>query len=241
MSLPTKLMDLLMRDDYASEVAAGDGRLSPQLIGHALRSGRCPRDRVFDRFLPPDIRAVSRQYWTPLAAAVRAAAWLDELNVRTVFDVGSGAGKFCVAAALAGRAHFVGIEQRARLVAVAADLARTFGVSERVSFAHGTFPDALVADADAYYFFNSFGENLFDPEHRLDEDVELSPSRYQADTIAAERVLRQTRVGTYLLTYNGFGGFVPDSYSEVRVDRELPCVLRMWRKTATTSSLTGLL
>ena len=191
----------------------------------------CPPNRVFDRFLPADLEAVSYQYWTPLVTAIRAAEWLDELNIRRVFDVGSGAGKFCVAAALAGRAHFVGIEQRARLVTAARELARTFDVADRVEFVHGNFDERFAPDADAYYFYNSFGENLFDADNCLDADVELSEDRYLADIAAAERLLRDAPIGTYLLTYNGFGGEVPESYSEVRVDRELPCVLCLWKKT----------
>lgn len=217
---------------YESRDAARAVRLSsPRLVADAVRSGRCTSDRAFDRFLSPEFQAVSEQYWTPLAVATRAARWLGELGVRRVFDVGSGAGKFCVAAALACDAHFVGVEQRMRLVAEARELARAFGVSDRVRFVSGRF-DRLSPSADAYYFYNSFGENLFDAENRLDEDVELNAGRYRDDVMAAERMLREAPTGTYLLTYNGFGGMVPDSYSEVRVDRELPCVLRMWRKSA---------
>jgi len=162
---------------------------------------------------------------------LRAAEWLDELDIRKVMDIGSGVGKFCVVAALAGNAHYVGIEQRARLVAAARGLARTFGVADRVEFIHGNFDEKFVPDADAFYFYNSFGENLFDPDECLDADVELSDARYLADIAAAERMLRDARVGSYLLTYNGFGGEVPDGYSEVRVDRELPCMLCLWQKT----------
>jgi len=165
-----------------------------------------------------------------MAVAVRAAQWLAELGVRRVFDVGSGAGKFCVAAALASDAYFVGVEQRARLVDAARELAQVFGVSDRVKFVHALFDSSPSPDTDAYYFYNSFGENLFEVENRLDEDVELGAARYRDDVVAAECMLREAPVGTHLLTYNGFGGMVPDSYSEVRVDRELPCVLRMWRK-----------
>jgi SAM-dependent methyltransferase len=202
---------------------------SPRLLADAVRSGRRASDHAFDRFLLPEFQAASQQYWTPLAVAKRAAQWLAELGVRRVFDVGSGAGKFCVAAALACDAQFVGVEQRPRLVAAARELALVFGVSDRVKFVHGRF-DRLSPSTDAYYFYNSFGENLFDAENRLDEDVELSAGRYRDDVVAAERMLREAPTGTHLLTYNGFGGMVPDSYSEVRVDRELPCVLRMWRK-----------
>ncbi|HEY0466343.1 MAG TPA: methyltransferase domain-containing protein [Polyangiaceae bacterium] len=174
---------------------------------------------------------MSYLYWTPLVATLRAAAWLEEFNIRQVCDIGSGVGKFCVVAALAGRARFIGIEQRARLVAVARELARTFGVAERVTFVHGNFGEGSVPDADAYYFYNSFGENLFEADDCLDVEVELSETRYVADIAAAECMLRGARLGTYLLTYNGFGGEVPNSYSEVRIDRELPCVLSLWQKT----------
>jgi len=203
---------------------------SPQRVADAIRFGRCPSDRVFDRFLLPDLQAASEQYWTPMAVALRAARWLDEFGVRKVFDVGSGTGKFCVVAALASKASFVGVEQRTRLVAAASELARLFGVNDRVMFVHGLFDSSLSADADAYYFYNSFGENLFEAENRLDEDAELGAERYRHDVVTAERMLREAPSGTYLLTYNGFGGMVPASYCEVRVDRELPCVLRMWRK-----------
>jgi len=205
---------------------------SPANIARALRTGECPPNRAFDRYLPAEFRTISYLYWTPLVAALRAAEWLDELDIRRVFDIGSGVGKFCVVAALAGHARFIGIEQRVRLVAVARELARTFGVAERVEFIHGYFDERFVPEADAYYFYNSFGENLFDADDWLDADVELSDRRYLADIAAAERMLRDARIGTYLLTYNGFGGQVPNGYSQVRVDLELPCVLCLWQKTS---------
>jgi predicted RNA methylase len=195
-----------------------------------------PTDRDFDQFLPSELRCVSGQYWTPLVVAIRAAEWLDELNVRTVVDIGSGAGKFCVAAALSGRAQLViGVEQRARLIAAARDLAHVLDVGERVTFIHGTFGETSLPEADAYYLYNPFGENLFGPAEHLDDDVELGDARYQRDIAAVEKLLREARVGTYLLTYNGFGGEVPSSYRQVRVDLEMPNHLRMWRKTKENS------
>ena len=75
-------------------------RFAAQRVAEALRTGICPADRAFDRFLPDDLRVVSAQCWTPLMVAKHAAQWLDDLNVQTVVDIGSGVGKFCVAAAL---------------------------------------------------------------------------------------------------------------------------------------------
>lgn len=205
--------------------------LSPlRRVAEALRSGKCPPEREFDRFLPLELRPVSTTYWSRLCVALRAAQWIRELGIRSVVDVGSGPGKFCVVAALASEARFLGVEHRERFVRAARELADTFDVWERVHFVRGTFGDMPLPVADAYYFFNPFGENVFGPEDRLDHEVELGDSRYLRDVASAEVLLDDLPEDTYLITYNGFGGQVPDSFREVRVDRELPSVLRMWRK-----------
>lgn len=200
-------------------------------LGDALRSGRGVDDRAFDQFIPHDDRRVSADYWTPVRVATRAAQWLDYFGARSVADIGSGVGKFCVAAALGGSCQFIGIEHRARLVTAARELARTFEVEDRIDFVQSTLSDATWPRADAYYLYNPFGENLCQIEYQLDGHVELGVERYKREIAAAERFIEHAPRGTFLLTYNGFGGRVPDSYEEIAVDRDQPYELRMWRKT----------
>jgi predicted RNA methylase len=207
------------------------GEATVHRITAALRSRGPALDRDFDQFLPPDLRLASPTYWSRLAIARRASEWIDELGIQSVVDVGSGAGKFCVAAALAGDATYVGVEQRSRLVHAARRLADVFGVANRAAFIHGTFGRTPLPTAEAYYLFNPFGENVFGPEEHLDSDVELSEARYLRDITAAEEFLGGVSRGTYLLTYNGFGGQVPPTFREIRIDRELPNVLHMWQMT----------
>lgn len=195
-----------------------------------LQSGAPASDGAFDRFLPLSSRLVSSQFWTPIAVIQRAASWIDEHEIASVVDVGAGAGKFCVGCALASRATFVGVEHRARLVSVASRLAARFSVLDRVSFVEGDAARGLPV-AEAYYLFNPFGENLFPSPDHLDDDVELCRARYLSDIDAIERMLADSAVGTFLLTYNGFGGGVPATFQEIRVARDLPSVLRLWRKT----------
>jgi predicted RNA methylase len=208
--------------------------LDPSAVGiaMAMRTGMCPVDRAFDRFFPDELRLVSGQYWTPLLVAMRAAEWLEEARARTVVDIGSGAGKFCVAAALASNCHFTGIEQRPRLVAAARDLARVFDVEDRVTFHVGALGETPIPEADAYYLYNPFGENLFGPQDHLDEDVELTFDRYARDIAATRELLLRAPVGTHVIIYNGFGGQVPLGYHEVHADHELPNPLSMWTKTS---------
>jgi SAM-dependent methyltransferase len=199
-------------------------------VGRAIRSGKYPGDRVFDRFLPYDLRLVSGQHWTPLVVAQRVAKWLDLVGIRNVVDLGSGAGKFCVAAAIASRCSFTGIEQRPRFVQAARGLAHVFGVENRVEFLHGALSRDTIPTADAYYLYNPFEENLLGSDEQLGEEVELSPERYQREIAFIEGFFEEAPVGTYVIKYNGFGGRMPLSYEEVHVDREMPNVLRLWRK-----------
>jgi SAM-dependent methyltransferase len=195
-----------------------------------LADGRLPGDAAFDRHLSREARALSSQHWTPLAVAVRAAEWFDEFRIRTVLDIGAGAGKFCVAAALAGYCHFTGLEQRERLVACARSLALSFGVQQRVHFLHGRLGRVRLPNVDAYYFYNPFEENLLASSSRIDDEVELGADRYARDLRAVRELLSAARAGSYVLTYNGLGGKLPAGYQTVCIDRELPHVLRLWRK-----------
>ena len=123
-----------------------------------MRTGSCPNDQSFDRFLPEPLRLVSPEYWTPLAVVKRAADWLEDVGIRTVVDIGSGAGKFCVAGALFGRCRFIGLEQYSSLVRSAVALVDLFDLSDRVSFVAGDLRAVTAPVGDAYYFFNPFGE-----------------------------------------------------------------------------------
>jgi SAM-dependent methyltransferase len=235
----SKLVSLPIPPPLADEeITAVDSVLLPSTIIDALREGRCPSDLVFDRFLPRALRLVSVTHFTPLVVARRAAEWIDELGIRSVVDIGSGAGKFCVAAALAGGARYLGIEHRRSLVLAARELARTFDIHSRVTFVHATFGlgQTPIPQADAYYLFNPFGENMYGPPDHIDEDVELNDDRYLRDVLAAESLLEDLPVGTYVITYNGFGGEMPPSFRELRVDDDLPNSLRLWRKTVSAHS-----
>ncbi len=214
-------------------------------IAAALRTGHAVEDEDFDHLLPVRLRRASRMFWTPLPVVARVAAWLAEARVGSVVDLGAGAGKFCVAAALMTSCRYTGIEHRARLVAAAGRLARELGVADRVDFVlgrvepeappvAGAHPEGAGAPGSsrAYYLYNPFGENRFGPSGHLDEEVELGDARYRADVAAVEAILRAARPGTYVVTYNGFGGEVPEGYTPVRVDRTLPNMLEMWVKSA---------
>ena len=202
-------------------------RVAARQLAEAMQRD-CPADRAFDQFLPERLRVVSLFYWSPLPVAQRAAEWFTDAGVRTVVDIGSGAGKFCVAAALFGRSRFIGLERRPFLVQSARALARLFDVNDRVRFVDGALDAVPTPVAEAYYFFNPFGDYSFGVERLTNMGDE---ARRAHDVAAAEQLLRRAAVGTWILTFNGFGGRMPEGYDLARVDWELPAALRMWKKT----------
>ncbi len=195
----------------------------------ALRAGHLD-DEAFDRFLPLELRDVSPQYWTPVRVVRLAAAWLREIRVRTVVDIGSGAGKFCVAAALLTRCRLVGLEKRAPLVGAARELARTFEVDDRVTFVTGDFVTTSAPASEAYYLFNPFGEYSFHSMRFAEPGPAVAPEAFARDVAAATGFLSSVPAGTFVLTLNGFGGSVPAGYVQLDVARHLPGTLRLWKK-----------
>ena len=205
-------------------------RRAARQFAQTARTGDCPTDRAFDRFLPDRLRPMSSDFWSPLAVARRAAEWFEAAGVQRVLDVGSGAGKFCVAAALFGRCHYVGLEQRPFLVKSARRLARLFDVNDRVNFVLGSLGEAPTPIADAYYFFNPFGDYSVGLHPRAEHDANRATERYARDVSAAEQLLGNAVPGSYVLALNGFGGRLPPGYDLIRVDWGARGGLRLWQK-----------
>lgn len=198
----------------------------------ALRRGDPAADASFDRLLPAELRKVSSDYWTPMPVIRRVAGWLRAERVDTLVDIGSGAGKFCVATALLTSCRVVGLEQRPSLVAVARSLAALLEVDDRVRFVEGAFGDVPTPAASAYYLFNPFGEYAFSPARDLDDGIAFSEQAYTRDVDALTRFLARAPVGTMVVTLNGFGADPPPSYEQIRVDLTQRAALRLWKKRA---------
>jgi hypothetical protein len=192
-------------------------------------------DAAFDAMYAGPIQAKSASFWTPLAVASRAAALFALHGARRVLDVGSGPGKFCLAA---GCMHpdldFVGIEHRAELVSAACLAQSRLGL-ENVGFLYGDATRAPWDRFDGLYLFNPFSENLCDHDEQLDNTVELSTARYMSDVRRVAAALATAAVGNCVVTYHGFGGPIPSSYELIHAERAQTDWLRVWIKQRPTA------
>jgi SAM-dependent methyltransferase len=181
---------------------------------------------------PADVRAASRRFWTPLAVAWRVVSGLGQLGVTRVLDVGSGSGKFCVAAAaLAPDVEFVGIEHRPRLVETAREVSSRMQTSN-VRFLVGDATLARFDHFDALYLFNPFEENTFDHVEQIDGTVELTFGRYMNDVQRVCTALASARIGTIVVTYHGFGARLPRGYKLLSAEPIGSDRVCFWRKAS---------
>jgi hypothetical protein len=211
-------------------------QLDPEQICSRLRAGQFVSDADFDFWLPEEQQSISYRFWTQVGVSMRVARWFTERGVQRVLDVGSGAGKFCVVGALSSPMTFTGVEQRPHLVDAARELAARFGVSERASFVEGRLDAVDFRDFDGLYFYNPFGENRFPAADHLDDSVELSRKRFDRDVAEVEYLLSRMPTGVHFITYNGYGGRVPDSFELVHAKVAGQNLLRLWRKARKDSA-----
>ncbi len=180
--------------------------LKHDLVNHANVT-----DEDFDLVFSPEVRAFSEVHWTPIVIATRAAELFQELKIKSVLDIGSGCGKFCILTAILSDAKVTGVEQR-EFLTQAAKKARNAFQLENLNFIGGSAFDLSWKEFDCIYFFNPFCEQKT-PERRIRMDVPMNTTLFNSFTQMTFARLKEHKVGSYVMTYHGFGGTLPDEHA----------------------------
>lgn len=184
-------------------------------------------DDQFNQLYPLSVQALARRHWTPLEVARKAANFLAAENNVTILDIGSGVGKFCLAAAYyKPNAFYYGVEQRKNLI-VHAENARDILQVDNVSFVHGNFTQLGLKNFDHFYFYNSFYENLTGT-NKIDDSIAYSGELYNYYNRYLYRQLADKPDGTRIATFHSLEDEMPKSYHEV--GSEMDNLLKFWVK-----------
>jgi SAM-dependent methyltransferase len=184
-------------------------------------------DTEFHALYPLSIQALARYHWTPLSIAQKAATFLaGEGNVK-ILDIGSGVGKFCLAAAFhTPNALYYGVEQRKSLFDFA-EAARKNLQLENVRFIHGNFTQLDLKKYDHFYFYNAFYENL-DGTDKIDDSIDYSGELYNYYNRYLFRQLKQKPKGTRICTLCSLENEIPPDFHVVKT--EMNDHLKFWIK-----------
>lgn len=184
-------------------------------------------DTQFHKLYPASLHSFSKNHWTPLNVARKAANFLAVEKGSRILDIGSGIGKFCLAAAyFRPYALYTGIEQRADLVEYSEAARLKLGL-ENVSFLRGNFTGLDFRQYDHFYFYNSFYENIAIAE-RIDESIPYSVERYNQYRYYLYKQLEKMPSGTRVATFYGMDDQMPPGYHVGGSD--LDDLLKYWVK-----------
>lgn len=184
-------------------------------------------DEQFNEVYPLSIQTLARRHWTPLGVARKAANFLAAESGVRVLDIGSGVGKFCLAAAYyKPNAYYYGVEQRKTLINHA-EAARELFHFENVIFTHGNFTQLDFRNFDHFYFYNAFYENLAGTD-KIDESIDYSGELYNYYNRYLYKQLERKPAGTRIATFHSLEDEMPQSYHEV--GSEFDGLLKFWIK-----------
>ena len=184
-------------------------------------------DNQLHRLYPTAIQLLAARHWTPLNIARTVAQFLGAQTGAKVLDIGSGAGKFCLAGGYyKPNAVFYGVEQRKHLVDHAQTARKMLGL-RNVHFLHQNLTQLDFKQYDHFYFYNSFYENLADTE-KIDDNVICSPHLYDYYNRCLYRKLDEMPAGTKLATFHTIEDKIPSGYH--LIEEHAGKLLKFWMK-----------
>jgi len=168
-------------------------------------------DAQFHKLYPDPIQLLSRNHWTALSVARKAANFLAVEPGARILDIGSGIGKFCLAAAYyrPGALYF-GVEQRKDLIEYAENARTSLGLNN-VTFMHGNFTEIDFGNYDHFYFYNAFYENVAS-EEKIDNKIPYSAELYNYYNYYLYKQLEKMPSGTRVATFYGTEDIMPPGY-----------------------------
>jgi predicted RNA methylase len=187
-------------------------------------------DYEFNAIYPEQIRKLAERHWTPVEVAKVASQFLVDKAGAKVLDIGSGAGKFCLVGSSLTKGDFSGVEQREYLCKLSNSLSQHYRLPN-VKFIHSNITSINFKEYDAFYFYNSFFENIDNyDEAIIDNTVELSARLYHIYSNYVNQQLEDMPAGTRLVTYWSDLHEVPISYE--MQSKKFYGTLKMWLKTS---------
>jgi SAM-dependent methyltransferase len=184
-------------------------------------------DDKFHNLYPFHIQKLADKHWTPLKVAKYAAEFLVPEDGAKVLDIGSGAGKFCLAAShYKPNGLFYGIEQRKDLLDCAVEAEYKLDLNN-LSFIHGNFTQIDFKQFDHFYFYNSFYENI-EGTAKIDHKIQYSVSLYNYYNSYLFNQLEKMPVGTRVATYHTWENQMPPEYYILKT--QFDKLLKFWIK-----------
>jgi SAM-dependent methyltransferase len=156
-------------------------------------------DDDFDAIFPVAYRVHSNRHFTSVYIAQRAITFLESNYAKSILDIGSATGKFCLVGGATTKLNYTGIEYREDQVRIANSCAKKFNLTN-VSFKYANILEIQFDQFDGFYMFNPFLENI-DLSANMDGIKDNSPKESLQYIQHVKTELSLKPIGTPLVTY----------------------------------------
>jgi len=185
-------------------------------------------DDDFNAIYPEKIRILAKKHWTPVSVAKLASEFLVDKPRTRVLDIGSGAGKFCMIGASNTKGHFTGVEQRLDLIQISRKLSKSYYI-HNVKFLHANITSIEFTDYDAFYFYNSFHENI-NIHNKIDDTIRLDKQLYHLYSMHIVEQFASLPLGARLVTFCSPLNIIPRTFR--MLDSFKGGLLKFWEKVS---------
>lgn len=196
------------------------------MLFNYIKSNLCVPDSEFNSIYPDKIKQAAAKHFSPVEVSKIASNYLADKKGVRILDIGAGAGKFCMIGSAYTEGYFVGVEQRRSLHNLSKQIADQYNLTN-IEFINSNIQDINFKEFDAFYFFNSFYENIAQSEELTDE-IELRISLYNRYSSYVKGQLDKMPKGTKLVTYFSSVSVTPESYYLIAYAFDNK--LKMWEK-----------
>lgn len=190
------------------------------IYGEKDSVGKPMTDLLFDSELPSSLQKLSPYQWTPVSIVKRTWEFLKGEEVRSIMDLGSGLGKFCIVLSFLAEDQFpiYGCEDREELLQMATSLQMKWK-RKSVCFQKTNFLTSFPYGHSHYYCFNPLYETM-KGSHSIDDTKVKSAKLFLQNIQTLKNHLYLCPKGTKLITYHGFGGSVLPGYIVIRKEND---------------------
>ena len=192
-----------------------------------LKDNKNILDTDFNTIYPSPLNDLAGLHFSPITVIQEAIEFLVQQEGTRVLDIGSGAGKFCMVGASCSTGVFTGVEQHEHLHLISKKMSKFYQIKD-VHFIHQNINTINFSDYDAFYFFNSFYENL-DTSDSLISNMEINRDLYHEYSAYVYNQLQHMPIGTRLVSYFSYNLEIPNNYLLQSSSHEGK--LKMWVKT----------
>ncbi|MBA4056424.1 MAG: SAM-dependent methyltransferase [Marivirga sp.] len=185
-------------------------------------------DYDFNAIYPEKVSNLARKHWSSVSVSKLASEFLVDRPGTKVLDIGSGAGKFCMIGATNTKGHFTGVEQRHELAELSTRIAQSYQI-HNAKFIHANITSINFSDYDAFYFYNSFYENI-DRVNKIDDTVILDIKLYHLYSVHIVEQFASLPLGARLVTYCSPLNIIPQTFK--LQDSSNGGLLKFWEKVS---------